>query len=117
MSKTQISIVLRYLNISIALYRCKTLKLKTEHKRQVGRYQLAKCKKNVHLQIWVNDLPSIFEIRAAKLIQASESRNRDGQHLNDNLKMPKTKKHPEKQWFSKLTSEEIILGLPTRFNN
>ena len=29
--------------------------------------------------------------------------------------MPKTKKHPEKPWFSQLTSEEIILGHRTRF--
>ena len=55
-------------------------------------------------------------IWAGKIVKASESKNRDGQHLNGNLTMPKTEKHPEKQWFSKLTSEEIILGLRTRFN-
>ena len=63
----------------------------------------------------MNDLPSIFYIWAGELIKASESKNRDGQHVNGNLTMPKTKNHPEKPWLSKLTSEEIFLGLPTRF--
>ena len=49
-------------------------------------------------------------------MKASESKKRDGQHLSGNLTLPNTEKHPEKQWFSKLTSEEIILGLRTRFN-
>ena len=48
-------------------------------------------------------------------MKASESKNRDGQHLNGNLTMPKTEKHPEKPRFSKLTSEEIILVLRTRY--
>ena len=48
-------------------------------------------------------------------MKASDSKNRVGQHLNGNLTMPKTKKHPGKPWFRKLTSEEIILGLRTRF--
>ena len=64
----------------------------------------------------MNDLPSIFYIWAGELIKASESKNRDGHYLNGNLTMPETKNHPEKPWFSKLTSEEIILGLRTRFN-
>ena len=73
-------------------------------------------KKNVQFQIWMNDLPSIFYIWAGKLINANESKSREGQHLNGNLTMPKTEKHPGKPWFSKHTSEEIILGLRTRYN-
>ena len=57
-----------------------------------------------------------FYMWAGKLIKASESGSHDGQHLNGNLTMPKTKKHPKKPWFSKLTSEEMILGLRFRFN-
>ena len=45
-----------------------------------------------------------------------ESRNRDGQHLNGNLTIPKTKRQSGKPWFSKFISEEILLGLRTRFN-
>ena len=57
-----------------------------------------------------------FHIRVRKLLKASESKNRDGQQLNGNFTVPRTKKHPGKPWFSKLTSEEIILGTRTRFN-
>ena len=52
-----------------------------------------------------------FYIRAGKLMKASEYKNCDDQNLNGNLTMAKTEKHPEKPCFSKLTSEEIILGL------
>ena len=51
-----------------------------------------------------------------KINKSQRVQNRNGQHLNGNLTVPKTKKHPGKPWFSKLTSEEIILGLRTRFN-
>ena len=50
-------------------------------------------------------------MRAGKLREVSQSRNRDGQHLNGNLTIPKTQRHVEKPWFSKLPSEEIILDL------
>ena len=36
--------------------------------------------------------------------------------FNVNLTIPKTRRHSEKPWFSKLTSEEIILDFRTRFN-
>ena len=36
--------------------------------------------------------------------------------FNVNLTIPKTERHSEKPWFSKLTSEEIILDLRTRSN-
>ena len=49
-------------------------------------------------------------------MEVSESKNRDGQHLNGNLTIPKTQRHAEKPWFSKLPSEETILDLWTRFN-
>jgi len=52
-----------------------------------------------------------FNTWAGKLVKASESKNHDGQHWNGNPTKPKTKKHPEKPWFSKLTTEEMILGL------
>ena len=59
-SKTQILYVSGNHNISVAPYGWKTFKLENEHKRQVGNNQVAKCKRNVQFQIWMNDLPSIF---------------------------------------------------------
>ena len=44
-SKTQILYVSGNPNVSVALYGWKTFKLETEHKRQDGNYQIAKCKR------------------------------------------------------------------------
>ena len=43
--------------------------------------------------------------------KVSESKNRDEQHLNGNLTMLETQIHSEKPWFSKLTSQEMVLDL------
>ena len=87
-SKTQILYVSRNLIISVALYGWKMLKHESGHWRQVWQYQLAKREKKRS----ISDLSGWFTFHfynwARKLVRSSESKKRNGQHLNGNLTMP-----------------------------
>ena len=114
-SKTQILYNSRNLNISVALYGWKTFKLETEHCSQVGHHQLGKRKENVQFQIWVMIyLP--FLHMGGKNNKSQRVQKPRWATLDGNLTLPKTENYAEKPWFSKLTSEEITLGLRTWSN-
>ena len=115
-SKSQNLYVSKNLKISVAFYGWRTFELETGQQRQNGQYQEAKSKKKRSISDFSGWCTFHFYIWARKLVKARESKKRDGQQLKGNLTILWPKIHSKKLWFSKLTSEEIILDLRTRFN-
>ena len=80
-------------------------------KTQDGHYQLAK-----RFDFSVSTEGFVAYLYLSGVIKVSESKNRGGQDLNVILTMPKTKRHSQKPWISKLTQEETIMKIRTLLN-
>ena len=78
----------------------------------VGHCQLAE--KRIHFSVSTEGFVALLNLGG--VIKVSESKNRGGQDLNVILTMPKTKRHSQKPWISKLTQEEIIMKIRILLN-